>query len=335
MTNTEQALPVRNTIMWVVKPFVTIALGWFLFTQADWSAIGATLTTIPTGVVVLAFIFMLLSITISAYKWRVILKLHGADFSFSKLHRYYFIGVFFSNFLPSSVGGDGYRIYKTYDNPRSNSSAVIAVMMDRLIGLLALLVVGYVCAFIVYRSQGDFLSGTFLSFGTAGIVTALLIALAMVVLRCHERLRRWRDKPRLLRILLEHGKDYVRNPRATAYAVLISLFYQVYNGMSFYLLLRYGVGVDISIPELFVVLTLVNLVGVLPISINGLGVIDGAFVILLGVYGVDNDLALSVMLVSRLLLIFISLIGAAFHVSERMGPPRQVESAGASQRAQR
>ena len=328
MTDAKQPLPVRSTILWVVKPFVTIGLGWFLFTHADWSAIGATLTTIPPGVVALAFIFMLLSITISAYKWRIILKLHDVDFSFSKLHRYYFTGVFFSNFLPSSVGGDGYRIYKTYNNPRSTSSAVIAVVMERLTGLVALLVVGYVCAFIVYRSEGDVMSETLMTVGTAGIVTTLVVALAIVVFRGHERLRRWQNKPRLLQILLQHGKDYIRKPGTTAYVMLVSFFFQIYNGMSFYLLLRYGAGVDISIPELVVVLTLVNLLGVLPISINGLGVIDGAFVLLLAVYGVDTNLALSVMLVNRLLLIMISLIGAVFHVSERAAPPAQVESAG-------
>ncbi len=113
-----------------------------------------------------------------------------------------------------------------------------------------------------------------MTLGTASIVLTLVAALLFVCLQGYQRLKRWQSKPRLLRIVLEHGKDYLRQPAASAYVMLISFYFHVHNSMIFYLLLRYGAGVDISIPELFVVLTLVNLVGMLPISINGLGVVD-------------------------------------------------------------
>ncbi len=47
---------------------------------------------------------------------------------------------------------------------------------------------------------------------------------------------------------------------------------------------------------------------------------------LLGIYGVDNDSALSVMLISRLLVILLSLIGAGFYLSDRKDLPMQVAS---------
>ena len=318
----------RSRFLWLVKLCVTIGLGWFLFARADWPAIGVTLARIPPGVILGAFIVMVLSVTISAYKWQLMLKLHGVHFSFSKLHRYYFIAVFFNNFLPTSIGGDGYRIYKTFGNPRSTSSSVIAVVMERLTGIIALLVIGYLCSIIVYHARGDEVSGLLLSLGTAGIGATLVAALFFVFLRGYQRLKRWQNKPRLLQIVLEHGKDYLRQPKASAYVMLISFYFHVHNSLTFYLLLRYGADVTISIPELFVVLTLVNLVGVLPISINGLGVVDTAFVFLLGIYGVDQNSALSVMLISRMLLILLSIVGAGFYLSERKDLPKQVQSPG-------
>ena len=289
MNDAKQPSLVRNRIMWVVKLCVIIGLGWFLFSRADWSSIGVTLVRIPPSVLLGAFIMMLLSVAISAYKWQIMLKVHGVHFSFSKLHGYNFTAVFFNNFLPTSIGGDGYRIFKTFGNPRSTSSSVIAVVMGRLTGIIALLAIGYFCSFIVYRAHGDEVSGTLLVLGTASIFLTLVAGLIFVCLQGSQRLQRWQNKPRLLRILLEHGKDYLQQPAASAYVMLISFYFHVHNSMIFYLLLRYGAGVDISIPELFVVLTLVNLVGVLPISINGLGVVDITFVFLLGIYGVDND----------------------------------------------
>lgn len=162
-----------------------------------------------------------------------------------------------------------------------------------------------------------------MTLGTASIVLTLVAALFFVCLQGYQRLNRWKNKPRLLRIVLEHGKDYFRQPAASVYVMLVSIYFHVHNSMIFYLLLRYGAGVDISIPQLFVVLTLVNMVGMLPISINGLGVVDITFVFLLGIYGVDADSALAVMLISRLLIILLSLIGAGLYLSDRKDLPIQ------------
>jgi uncharacterized protein (TIRG00374 family) len=326
MNDTKQPSLVRNRIMWIVKLCVIIGLGWFISARADWSSIGFILSRVPPSVLLGAFIMMLLSVSISAYKWQIMLKLHGVHFSYSKLHGYSLTAILFNNFLPSSIGGDGYRIFKTFGNPRSTSSSVIAVVMGRLTGIIALLSIGYFYSFVVYSSRGDEISGTLMTLGTASIVLTLVAALFFVCLQGYQRLRRWQNKPKLLRIVLDHGKDYLQQPAASAYVMLISLYFHVHNSMIFYLLLRYGAGVDISISELFVVLTLVNLIGMLPISINGLGVVDITFVFLLGIYGVDNDSALSVMLVSRLLVILLSLIGAGFYLSDRKQLPVQVDS---------
>ena len=328
MSDAKQPSPIRNWILWIIKLCVTIGLGWFLFAHADWSTIGVALAKTPPGVILGVFIIMLLNVTLSAYKWQMMLKLHGVHFSFSKLHRYYFTAVFFNNFLPTSIGGDGYRIYKTFGNPRSNSSSVIAVVMERLTGIIALLAIGYVCSFIVFHAHGDELSGTLITLGTAGIAMTIVAALFFIFLQGYQRLKRWKSKPRLLQIVLEHGMDYLRQPAASAYVMLISFYFHVQNSMTYYLLLRYGAGVDISIPEVFVVLTLVTLVGVLPISINGLGVVDTTFVVLLAIYGVDNDSALAVMLIGRMLLIPVSLIGAGFYLFDRKDLPKQVQAPG-------
>ena len=310
-------LSVRSRIVWVVKLCVIIGLGGFLFEYADWSMIGGMLSKIQPGVIVAAYILMLLSAVISTYRWQILLKLHYVDFSFSELHRYTLIAIFCNNFFPTSIGGDGYRIYKTYDNSRSTSSSVIAVVMGRLLGIVALLGLGYFYSFIVYKSRGDEMSESLIVAGTIGVIVTLGVVLLLISLNGVERLKRWQDKPRMLSIILEHGKDYVRQPAASAQVILVSILFHVHNSMVFYVLLRYGVGVDITIPELFVVLTLVELVGVLPISFNGLGVVDITFVFLLGLYGIDKDSALTVMLIRRLLLILVSLIGAGLFLSER------------------
>jgi uncharacterized protein (TIRG00374 family) len=328
MTMPETSNKAGVRLVLAAKLAVTLGLAWYLLGRANWGQVAGTVSRIPPVAIAAAFAVMMLSVTISAYKWRYLLGLHGVRYPFRALHRYYFVAVFLNNFLPTSIGGDGYRIYKTLDNTRSRSSSVIAVVMERLTGIIALLAIGYGCAFIVYGDRGDSLSGALIGFGTGGIVAALLVALVILLAGGARRMRSWRNKPRVLRILLEHGRDYLKRPRATAWVMLVSFFFHVHNSLSFYILLNWGVHAAITLPELFVVLTLVNLIAILPISINGLGVVDGAFIYLAGQYGVGYEAALGVMLTSRLLLLAVSAIGAAFFLTERGAVPKPGELRG-------
>lgn len=74
MSGIKQPSPVRKRILWIAKLCVTLGLGWFLIAQADWSAVSVMLYRIPFGVLLGAFIIMLLSVTISAYEWQILLK---------------------------------------------------------------------------------------------------------------------------------------------------------------------------------------------------------------------------------------------------------------------
>ncbi len=312
----------KKWIVILLKLVVTFGLGWFLLTHADWTTIGAGLSRMPLASIVVALATMVLSVTVSAYKWGLLLKLHGVHYPFRALHRYYFIAMFFNNFLPTSIGGDGYRIYKTLGDGPTRSSSVIAIFMERLSGLAALLVIGYICAFIVFRERGDAISETILWVGTTGFLVTAVAGLLFWLFDPRGRLIRWQNRYRLVRILVEHWNDYLRQPGASTWVIVVSFLFQLLVSIATFVLLRFGVEASISIPELLVTVTIVNLIAVLPISINGIGVIDGSFVYLVGQYGVGYDAALTVMIVIRLLLIAISFVGAALFLADRAVLPK-------------
>ena len=109
-----------------------------------WAEVVEGIGQIDAFQTVIVFGVVLLSIPISAYKWKIILEIHGIHFNFLTLQRYYFIAMFLNNFLPTSIGGDAYRVYKTMNNPTSKSCAVLAVALERVSGLAALAVLTYV-----------------------------------------------------------------------------------------------------------------------------------------------------------------------------------------------
>ncbi len=304
----------KRRLVLLSKALVAVLLVAYLLWQADWTAVWQAMVDTGPFLLLAALALMLLSVSISAWKWQMILRLHGAGIPFGFLHRVYFIAVFFNNFLPTSIGGDGYRIFATWDKAHSRSGAVIAVVTERLTGILALLAIGYVSAISVHSRSHDPISGLLVKAGTAGLVVAVPLLGIAWRLGWFRRLLARKSLPGKLGMVLAHLDDYREHAGETVKILLISFFFQIHNSLAIFLLLRAGMGVPIALDELFVILTVMNLAAILPISINGIGVMEGSFIYVAKFYEVPYDAALATLLMVRALLVVISLVGAWFYL---------------------
>jgi len=86
------------------------------------------------------------------------------------------------------------------------------------------------------------------------------------------------------------------------------------------LLLAKAVGGNITIFQLAVAVMISNLAAILPISLNGLGLMDGSFIYIVCLMGMNYEDGVEMMLINRIFLIFLSLIGAYFYVRLKTKP---------------
>jgi uncharacterized membrane protein YbhN (UPF0104 family) len=246
----------------------------------------------------------------------MLLRIHGAAFPLGALHRYYFIAMFFNNFLPTSIGGDGYRIYKTLGNNRSRTSAVLAVFVERTSGILSLLLLGFLGAGYGYLSSDNALSRTVFLGGLVGIV----VGVPFLIVIFHRGILDWLSGhpriPVVVRNVFLHLDDYRSHPRQTAGVTLVSFGFHALT-LTWMWLLYHAVGASIGISDLAVVAALLAVVAVLPLSINGIGLVDGSLIVLAGQFGVSYEAALTVALLQRALLIPMSLFGGALYLLDR------------------
>ncbi|HEX6995955.1 MAG TPA: lysylphosphatidylglycerol synthase transmembrane domain-containing protein [Gammaproteobacteria bacterium] len=297
-----------------------------IVSRVDWHTASDSLAETGLGLVAVMFGILIALVFVSAYKWRLLLSIHGVEYSTLRLSKYYFVALFFNNFLPTSIGGDGYRIYKTIDNGRSKASAVIAVVMERVTGFGTLVALG----------TG---AGALLAADAAGLLTLLGVGAALACAAATPLAWRMRLVPRRLRALVpkrlrdalpdnvrrlketlgEHIDDYVRQPLRSFTVIVISIVFHVGLAFAFFVLLRYGADQPISMLEMMSVLALTTFVAVLPISLNGLGVYEGTFIYLLAQYGVPPDVSVVPMILNRGLLIVLSLVGAGIYVLDTAG----------------
>lgn len=304
--------------LWLIsgaKLLVTLLLCWLIVSWIDWKAFRATLENAHYGLISVVFILSLGGIAISAWKWQILLEGHDIHFPLPTLVRWYFIATFFNAFLPTNIGGDGYRLLKTCDNPRGNARAVAALLLERLTGVLTLGFMGYIAAAIVWMTSGNALAGSLAAIGTVGGIICL-IALALI----------WRfgslgplARIGRLKTVIETTSEVIadwkgQHVRLGAVMVLSAAFHALRIGFIWLLILALGTSVDPV--ELTVALFAVEVAAMLPISIGGLGVMEGSFVYVMGAFGLGSEAGLASMLMLRVLTLVLGLIGALLYLGE-------------------
>jgi len=82
--------------------------------------------------------------TVSAFRWYLLLKPLGIEISFPRILALYFLGMYFNFFLPSSIGGDVFRVYYLNKETGRLSASTASVFLDRDIGMGGLLLTAVV-----------------------------------------------------------------------------------------------------------------------------------------------------------------------------------------------
>ncbi len=104
---------------------------------------------------VLSFVIVPVMLSTSCLKWKILLDAGGYKVSFFRLIAIYLVGYFFSNFLPSTVGGDGVRSFYAGKEINNLSYSVVAVFIERFSGILFLLVLVILTFLVKSSSYGN------------------------------------------------------------------------------------------------------------------------------------------------------------------------------------
>jgi uncharacterized protein (TIRG00374 family) len=257
-------------------------------------------------------------------RWKILLNTQKISASQSFLLGSYLVGCFFNNFLPTSIGGDIYRIYDS--SKLKNSSAMKAgsiILMDRFIGVMTMVI------YLVFVLAMGFVKTSHVEF-TIGkwkvpnqllsiliiVIFALVVLIILMMLfpdffklnrlfRKTRFLHRWEDKFRQIYNTLKEFRKFKVNLFVN---IILSIILQFIFILNYYYV---GRAFGITQPSLIGFIFVVQISGILsmiPISVGGIGVREGAFVILLSTLGAPKNIAT---IVSLILLAIILIPGIA------------------------
>ncbi len=227
---------------------------------------------------------------LAAWRWRVIMG-PGAP-AWGYLYRLYLIGLFFSLFLPTSIGGDTVRAAAASAGSVNPGSAVASVVLDRIVGVLALVfyfIVGVVidpAAFARLTGELGVRMPSGMKLAVAG-TTVVGILVALVVLgRRSAAVRRAIDEGSRLTVL------FAQSPRALSAALGLGLAVQGAY-IAAWGALATGLGWSLPLGFLLFAVPFVSLAAMAPVTINGLGVREGAWLLLLTPRGIAGPNAVA------------------------------------------
>ena len=265
----------------------------------------------------LSLCFMGSTLFLGVARWRLALQAQDLIVSWKRTAQISFTAHFFNSVLLGSNGGDLMKAwYAARDAQNKKTEAVLTVVVDRLIGLWAMLL--FACAMMLFNSQ--LLSRNSSIRLLAGMVIAMMLAGSIVLGAAFWGgiTRRWTGARNWLRRLpkgqwlentLDSCRQFGRSRLFVAKSLGISMLLNTACVAQF-IVLAQGMNISANPTVLFVAVPIVICISALPITPNGLGLRENLFVHILAAIGVDPTAALSLSLLAYAGSLFWSLVGA-------------------------
>ena len=315
----------------LLKAAVSAALLALLLWRIDLGALWENLSHVHPGLLALGVLTFLVANLVSIFKWYTIVRAQDIRVPYFYLTGLFYIGLFFNNFLPTSFGGDVVRMVKLSRATGRSVEAASSVAMDRATSTVALLVIAAVPAAFELGLLGTRM--------LILIVAMLAGVLAMVAVLMSERAARRLGRLPLLRlnpmglrryfVSFYYSMHALQKNRGLMVTVLaISLAYQCLQVIIVYFI-ALSLDIDIPVVYYFMFIPIVLAVSMIPFSLNGLGMREGAWVLLFGQVGVSSAAGFSMSILSFLVLTTVSLAGGVFYLFDRVDPAGANDPAGA------
>lgn len=272
----------RKTLLLIVKLTVSSLSLYVVFTKINMREFVLMFARIGPLYFLLAAVPYIVAQSVSTVRWKLLLP---GEFRFRRLFSLYMIGSFFNSFLPGLIGGDAIKAYYLNKDAKKISLTLASIFMDRYFGYASLMIIGI--------SAFPFAAGYFSDAAYKWIMPSIFVAFVAGSF-IFFRLRVGRKFSSVGEIYEYFGRLKAQK-KVIVKALLLSFVVQLLNFL-IVIILALAMGENIPIILLFVFLPIIITITTIPVSMSGLGVREGSFVLLLGLIGVSPAVATSLSL---------------------------------------
>lgn len=255
---------------------------WLVFRKIDYQELYGVITKVNLVYLLPALVFFVLSKVVSAFRLKLFFSNLGLRFSHVLNIRLYWLGMFYNLSLPGGIGGDGYKVY--FLNKRYGTGVkelFWAVMLDRVIGVLALFVMAVLIFYLVPYTMP-------LKAFTGFLIPASVLVAYLVVKN----------------FFSNHAGIFARTNWQ-------SFWVQVFQLVSV-LFIMLSLGVDASYPAYMFVFLVSSIIAVLPFTIGGVGARELTFLYGARFFVLDENVSVAVSVLFFFITALVSLYGILY-----------------------
>lgn len=320
----------------LLKAMVAVGLLYLIFVRfADFGETFRILREIKPGYAAAAVVLALVGELLTAKKWSLLIRAGGGRISLGKAYKISLIGMFYNNFLPGSVGGDLARVVLAAKEAGGKAKAAASSFMQRSTGFGGLLIVALIMSSLfpvtieawsrVYEPAGNLFHWY--------LMVAVLYVIANVILfnsAVYRMIWRWRTKEsshplpgffagyfrKGVRVLQRFHEELKYFRPWTPVPLGLSVITQITDTTMVFLLSR-ALGFEASYTLFLACVPMITLAMLIPISLNGIGVREAMYLVLLGTAGIGGESAVALSMAQFGVILILSSIGATLQIAGR------------------
>ena len=256
---------------------------------------------------------------LAALRWNILLRVQGIVLGMGRILSLLMIGIFFNLFMPGGTGGD---VVKTFfllkETPGKKGPALLAVLIDRVIGLIGITFI----AAVIIGMRYDWLKQTevtrnltwtlvaIMGASLGGIAFSFLVTATGIV---HKLPQRMPGRDKLIELSVAYNL-YASAWRATLGAFLLSIGVHIGSFYVFYFAAR-SLQAAPPVKDFFAVMPIINTISALPLSVGGTGPREWLFQELLGkLSGIPAPIAVGISILGFSVLAFWAAVGGIIYV---------------------
>ncbi len=320
--------------LWLfVRLTVTLIVLMIVVRHVEMRSVVATLRHAALSYLPWVVVLVLANRWLIALRWKLFLKRAAVDVGILSLVRITILSEFYGLLLPTRLGSDAISLLYMKQQRHDLTASAVAIVANRLLGILMMSAISALAVVIAWNSPLE-KRLSLLILGTCAIVWFFTVGLLWrscftLVRRIGQRTLRWVTAPQSsIRAVGNMALDKVDEmhlvlrtmfscPTALVKVCVLTVVMLLARVMAIDLLFR-SLGIVVPVQYELAFVPMIMLLVLLPISIAGIGINEGAFVYLFSAVGVDSSVALAVPLLGYLvqLLVLVS-VGSLFMVTGR------------------
>ena len=293
---TEEKQKGKSLLSLLLRIAIAVFACWIIFKDIDFAQLAGRFTELRISTLVLAVLVFSGGLALIGFRWWVFLRAQKIEIPLSLAIRLTFLGQFFTNFMPSAVGGDLVRAWYVSRHSHKKLQAALGVAVDRIVGLLSTFILALTSYLLFMRGKGLLQLEKKRSGGIGAyfaehpmspqhilVIGVIVLGVGFILAGCFDLKRFFRKLYHHFVHLLSQVKEvvlvYYHHPLVLLFGLSITIFLQSMVILSYWLIGR-DLEMTAALRYYFVFFPLVWVIAAIPVSIAGIGILEGGVVFL-------------------------------------------------------